>query len=106
MSDGMVDRAAQALLDAAPAGSRVVLFGSHARGTAHPGSDVDFLVIEPVLKDRLAETFRLRKAVEAAFGDDVQPVDLVVTDEAQFHRYEDTPNTLAFEAATGGRVYG
>ena len=25
---------------------KVILFGSQARGTAHPGSDVDLLVIE------------------------------------------------------------
>ncbi len=106
MDDKMVDRAVKVLLETAPAGSRVILFGSHARGTARPDSDIDFLVVEPALKDRFAEILRLRKAVEAAFGDRVQPVDLVVTDEAQFRRYEQTPNTLAFEAATGGRMYG
>ena len=106
MKEGMVDRAAQALLDAAPAGSRVILFGSHARGVSRPDSDMDFLVVEPVVKDRFAEILRLRKAVEAVFGDRVQPVDLLVTDEAQYRRYEETPNTLAFEVATGGRVYG
>jgi len=106
MDDKMVDRAAKVLLDAAPAGSRVIVFGSHARGTARPDSDIDFLVVEPVVEDRFAEIFRLRKAVEAVFGDHVQPVDLVVTDEAQYHRYQETPNTLAFEATTGGRAYG
>lgn len=45
--------------------------------------------------------FRLRKVVELVFGEDVQPVDLVVTDEEQFRRSEGTPNTLAFEAAQG-----
>lgn len=38
----------------------------------------------------------------AVFGDIMQPVDLVVTDEEQFRRCDDTPNTLALEAATGG----
>ncbi|HNR31461.1 MAG TPA: nucleotidyltransferase domain-containing protein [Candidatus Hydrogenedentes bacterium] len=106
MNGDIADAAAKALLDAAPRGSRVILFGSCARGTARPDSDLDFLVVEPAIKDRFAEIFRLRKAVEAVFGDDVQPVDLVVTDEAQFRRCEGIPNTLAFEAATGGRVYG
>ncbi|HEY2478452.1 MAG TPA: nucleotidyltransferase domain-containing protein [Solirubrobacterales bacterium] len=32
---------------AAPAGSRVILFGSHARGDANAHSDIDILVIEP-----------------------------------------------------------
>ncbi len=83
----------------------MILFGSRARGTARPDSDLDFLVVEPKVQDRFGEIFRLRKAVEAVFGDIVQPVDLVVTDEDQFRRCEDTPNTLAFEAATAGRVY-
>ena len=106
MDDAMADAAAKALLDAAPAGSRVVLFGSRARGTARRDSDLDFLVIEPTVADRFAEIFRLRKAVEAVFGDEVQSVDLVVTNEEQYARSRNTPNTLAFEAATGGRVYG
>lgn len=106
MNEKVIDEAARMLLDAAPPGSRVILFGSHARGTARPDSDLDFLVIEPAVEDRFAETFRLRKAIEAAFGNEVQPVDLVVTDEARFRRSQATPNTLAFEAATGGRVYG
>jgi len=99
-----IEAAAKALLDAAPAGSRVILFGSRARGTARQDSDLDFLVIEPKVEDRFGEMFRLRKVVELVFGEDVQPVDLVVTDEEQFRRCEGTPNTLAFEAAQG-RVY-
>jgi uncharacterized protein len=105
MDDKIIDAAAKALLDTAPAGSRVILFGSRARGTARPDSDLDFLVVEPVVEDRFGETFRLREAVGAVFGDEVQPVDLVVTDEEHFRRSENTPNTLAFEAASTGRVY-
>jgi predicted nucleotidyltransferase len=100
-----VDAAARALLDAAPPGSRVILFGSHARGTARPDSDLDFLVIEPAVKDRFEEMFRLREAVDAVFGDDAQPVDVIVTDAEDFRRCRNVPNTLAFEAASAGRVY-
>lgn len=106
LSEHKIQEAADALLAAAPAGSRVVLFGSFARGTQRPDSDLDFLVIEPAVQDRFAETHRLRRAVEAAFGDTVQPVDIIVTDEARFLRSKDTPNTLAYEAATSGRTYG
>ena len=105
MDGKTIDAAAKALLDAAPAGSRVILFGSYARGTARPDSDLDFLIVEPAVEDRFQETFRLRKAVKAAFGDEVQPVDLVVTDEEHFRRSENIPNTLASEAAAEGRVY-
>lgn len=105
MDDRMVEASVRALLGAAPSGSRVVLLGSRARGTAGPDSDLDLLMIEPHVPDRFAETFRLRKVLEAVFGEAVQPVDLVVTDEERFRRHKNTPNTLAFEAATGGRVY-
>ena len=105
MDDKIIDAAARALLDAAPAGSRVILFGSYAKGTARPDSDLDFLVIEPAVEDRFGEMFRLREAVNPVFGDDVQPVDVVVTDEEHFRRSEHTPNTLVFEAASQGRVY-
>ena len=105
MDNKLIDAAAKALLQAAPQGSRVVLFGSCARGTTRPDSDMDFLVIEPKVEDRFYETFRLRKAVEAIFENNVQPVDLVVTDEEQFQRCMDTPNTLIFEANSEGRVY-
>ena len=105
MDKTIIDAAAKALLDAAPAKSRVILFGSHAKGTARPDSDLDFLVIEPTVEDRFLETFRLRKAVKVVFGADIQPVDIVVTDEEHFHSSKHTPNTLAFEAASEGRLY-
>ena len=42
---------------------RVVLFGSHARGDADPGSDVDLLVVLPEVADkRQVASFRWRKA--------------------------------------------
>ena len=103
--DQMTEAAVHALLDAAPEGSRVILFGSRARGSARPDSDLDLLVIEPQVEDRFGEMFRLRQAVEEVLGDNVQPVDLVVTDQERFEKSRNTPNTLAFEAATTGRIY-
>lgn len=106
MASELADRAARALLEAAPAGSRVILFGSQAAGNARPDSDMDFLVIEPEVGDRFGETLRLRRAVETVFGDRVQPVDLIVTDAQRFCSQQDTPNTLAYEAAQEGLTYG
>ena len=39
----MVERAGRALIDAASAPAKVILFGSHARGDANEGSDFDLL---------------------------------------------------------------
>jgi predicted nucleotidyltransferase len=41
----------------------VILFGSHARGDAGPGSDLDFLVVEPSVDDPAGESVRLRRTL-------------------------------------------
>ena len=59
----MISEAAKLLLQAAPTGSEVILFGSHARGDATPDSDLDFLVVEPEVKSKHSEMVRLRDAL-------------------------------------------
>jgi uncharacterized protein len=42
--------------------SKMLVFGSHAKGTAGPDSDIDLAVVSPQFgHDRLAEAFWLRK---------------------------------------------
>lgn len=95
-----IEQAAKMLLEAAP-GSRVILFGSHARGRAEPDSDLDFLVVEPRVRDRQAEMVRLRKILRPLGI----PVDVAVVSAKVFDEWRDTPNTLIYEAARDGRVY-
>lgn len=52
----------------------MILFGSHARGDAGPDSDLDFLVIERDVVDRIAESVRLRRAL----GSLRLPIDVIV----------------------------
>lgn len=104
-TDTIISRAAQALLAAAPSGSRVILFGSHARGFANPDSDLDFLVVEPKVNNRFYEIIRLRRAVDMALNNMAQPVDLMVMDSERYVQKSVVPNTIAHEAATYGRVY-
>lgn len=99
----MIERAAETLLRAAPQGSEVYLFGSHASGRAGPKSDLDFLVVEPSVADRAEEMFRLRRTLEAVFGDQVITADVIVIDRKKFLRFKDTPNSLAHEVVTTGR---
>ena len=95
-----IAKAADLLLRAAPE-SRVILFGSHARGRAGPDSDLDFLVIEPQVKDRFGEMVRLREVLRPL----LIPVDVLVASAEKFEYWRDTPNTVFYRAAKEGRAY-
>ena len=95
-----IRRAAESLLRAAP-GSKVILFGSHARGQAGAHSDLDFLVVEPEVSDWLGEMVRLREALRPLRV----PVDVLVVSRSKFEYWRDTPNTVYYRAAKEGRVY-
>jgi uncharacterized protein len=58
-----IDEAARRLSGASPPGTRVILFGSHARGEAGKHSDLDFLVIEPEVANAAEESVRLRRTL-------------------------------------------
>lgn len=73
-----VARAGRLLTEAAGEHARVILFGSHARGSADSQSDLDFLVIEPEVEDRHAEMVRLRRSLRGLGV----PVDVLVVSEA------------------------
>ncbi len=99
--EATIQRAANALLRAAPPGSTVILFGSHATGRARPDSDFDFLVVEPNVQNRYDEMTRLA----ALLGKMLVPADVVVVSRDRFEYFRHTPNTLAYRAAKEGRVY-
>lgn len=97
-----IEEAVQRLLEAAPEGSRVILFGSHARGQADPRSDVDFLVVEPQVEDAFAEEVRLINVLRPLR----LAVDVVVVSRDEFRYWKDTPNTLPYEAVQEGDPHG
>jgi uncharacterized protein len=96
----MIERAGRVLIDAASAPAKVILFGSHARGDADEGSDLDFLVIEPKVENRLAEEVRLRRALRGCGA----PVDVIVMDEALVRRRAKVKGTMVDRALREGRV--
>lgn len=79
---------------------RIVLFGSHARGTAGPHSDVDLLVVmQPHGPKR-------RRAVEihgllAGMG---VPKDVIVVTPEEFDAYRDAPGTVIRTAWQEGKI--
>jgi len=100
IDEQILQQAIRLLLDAAP-GAKVILFGSHARGEARPDSDLDFLVIEPEVKDRLGEMTRLATVLAPL----MIPTDVLVVSAERFSYWKDTPNTVYNRAIREGKVY-
>lgn len=79
---------------------RIILFGSHARGTAGPDSDVDLLVIMEVEGSRR----RLGARIGAALHGFQLPKDIIVTTPEAFEARRTVPGTIERWAAVHGRV--
>jgi uncharacterized protein len=100
VDEAVIEKAGKLLSVAAGANSRVILFGSHAKGSAGPASDLDLLVIEPKLKSRNEEFVRLREAL----GDIGAPVDLIVVSEDHVTRWGNVRGGVIHQALKEGRV--
>ncbi|HYW47855.1 MAG TPA: nucleotidyltransferase domain-containing protein [Bryobacteraceae bacterium] len=86
-------RAAAAILRQAAPEAEVFLFGSCARGEAHSGSDLDLLVVEPVVSARRHEIARL-SGVLARTG---IRADVLVVGRESFERWRRTPGMIVPE---------
>ncbi len=96
--DAVIQEAGRRILEAAPPGSRVILFGSHARGQAGEHSDLDFLVIEPEVEDWGKESVRLYRALQRGVYADV-----VVVSEESVREWRDVYGTVINSALREGR---
>ena len=82
---------------------KVILFGSRARGTARPGSDLDLLVIERDPVSTRQEAIRLRRLLR----DFDIPIDIIVVGQSFADRYGDIPGSVLYPAFREGTVlYG
>jgi len=97
--DSVIQEAGRRILAAAPPGSRVILFGSHARGQAGPHSDLDFLVIEPSVQDVVKESVRLHRTLK---GLEVW-ADVIVRSEESVREWRDVYGTVINSALREGK---
>jgi len=94
---------AAARLHAARPTATIILFGSQARGDARPGSDVDFLVVQPEVTSRREEMTLLSNLLRPLR----LPADVLVASRRTFAKWAAVPGTIYHTAATEGRVlYG
>ncbi len=98
--EDLITRAGGILAREAGPHAKVILFGSHARGDARAGSDLDFLVIVPEVDGRHREMVRLRRSLR---GMDA-PIDVFVYSEEQARAWGRVPGTAIHEALQEGRV--
>jgi uncharacterized protein len=89
-----------ALLIQAAKPKRIIMFGSQARGEAGEGSDLDVMVVEDNVLDRVGEMVRLNRLLRSI---DLA-VDLLVVSEEKFQYWRETPGNVYFEAAAEGKV--
>ena len=94
-----IDKAISLLREAAQP-KKIILFGSHGRGEARQESDVDLLVIETEVKDRVAEMTRLSRVLSPLR----MSVDLLVVSQEMFDYWATTPGNVYFAAIHEGKV--
>lgn len=100
IDDHAILEAGRTLARHAASPSRVVLFGSRARGNAHPDSDLDFLVVEEQVASKLDEMVRLRDSLA---GIDV-PVDIIVVSREEAEDRARRPGSVVGRALAEGRL--
>jgi predicted nucleotidyltransferase len=99
VSKEIIERAVRILVEAAHP-SKIILFGSYARGDAGEDSDVDLLVIEPTLAHKRDEMVRLRNLIRPLRI----PVDVLVASEDEIRDWGHLPGTVLYWALTEGEV--
>ena len=79
---------------------QIILFGSHARGDAHPDSDVDLLVVMPV------DGSKREKMIEigVALHDIPLPKDIIVSTPEEFAWRKEIIGTIERPAVREGEV--
>ncbi len=86
------------ILREAASPTRIILFGSRASGGSDDRSDIDVLVVERRVKDRIAEMVRLGRVISPLR----MPVVLLVVDEEAYEYWSEVPGNVYYEAHKKG----
>jgi predicted nucleotidyltransferase len=79
---------------------QIILFGSHARGTARHDSDVDLLVVMPVMGSKRETRIEIRCALH-----DIRVAkDIIVATPDEVERHRDIVGTIIRPALREGKV--
>ena len=98
-SQQQIHQVAEHLALAAP-DATIILFGSYGRGDAREDSDLDIMVVEPVVKERRREMVRLSDVLRPL----KMPVDVLVVSRRNYDEWSQVPGTVIYKAAKEGRV--
>lgn len=79
---------------------RIVLFGSRARGTAGPDSDIDLMILMPNGTHRRHTAQKLRREIQGIGA----PYDLVVATPFDLERYGNSPGLIYRDILREGKV--
>lgn len=79
---------------------KVILFGSTAKGTDTPDSDLDLLVVINVEGSKRS----LANDIDLALADRTIPLDLILLTPEQFERQKQVIGALAYQAMQEGKV--
>jgi predicted nucleotidyltransferase len=79
---------------------QIILFGSHARGTARPDSDIDLLVVLPLKGSKRAKQVEMRVALH----DIRAPKDIIVATPEEVARQHNIVGTIIRPALREGKV--
>ena len=79
---------------------QIILFGSHARGEAHPQSDIDLLVVFSELADKRKTAVDIRPAL----ADLPVGKDIIVATPEELERQRDSVRSVLRAAQREGRI--
>lgn len=80
---------------------KIILFGSYARGEAHPHSDLDLLVVVETLPPRGQRSAPILKMLAETYP---EPIDIVVRSAQTLEQWEHVSGSFAHQVLTEGIV--